>query len=537
MFRILGGCATLIFLIVALAILVALGALIVSRGGADLATSGATLSSSGQILSPAPLNSVFQKRALFSTIPLPQEVNRELGPILVNLLIASGIVIALGLIGAIYESISIESAGRVDSLLRAVGLRGVTDLLGTVGGWVVRRGLLGMPILVLLFVLMGGIFALNERQTGTPDLINTNRVQLAFALGAAVAVISLGVDLTTRLVSRLGRAKGRYGARPSTLLIAGAAMIFSRALGLQPGILFGLSGDVTLRVEGTPRRGLALALLTPITLLLIAGAGWLGVGVLAEVGRQVMPVETLVFFAPIAALGQTFGLAVFVIGIQTAFYALIPLGGAAGMRLFGWRKPVWALMTLPPTFIFTHILLNPSGDVMGALASPGVLLLLAVLIVIGGGGFAIWLYVRLIAPKPITQIGWYSPTATEPPPPAPRPPAKPLPQGGQDMPTPRTMPTAPPAPVANYTPPPSPPAVTMDENTQQNQALSSQNLASPLLLHKYLHMFPKPTPDEEAEIAADAEFMKRNTPRPPASPTGPKNASIEDDHQPTQPMQ
>ncbi|MBE7511197.1 MAG: hypothetical protein HS103_00075 [Anaerolineales bacterium] len=499
LFRPLRGCAWLLIVILALAALI--GAVLFSalRGGVDLAQSGARLSSSGEAIAPASLNSVYGKMPLFANVPLPQQANRDFRALVTNAGIAAGAVGALYMIGIILSGVADGAGKGIERLLRTVRLWLAIQRLRAALRWTIRRHLLTLPIFVLIYAVMGVLFATSDRLT---PLTSPAGIQLALVLAAAVGVISLGADAAIRLAGRFSGGRRRYGARPSVLLLAGAAAVISRVVGVPPGLLFAPLGDLRPRPDEAPRRGLVAALLTPFILLAVAALGWLGVGLLAEIGRATFPPETLNRAAPLASLLQTFGFAIFVMGTQTAFFVVLPLGTSAGGRLFALRKPLWAAAAFLPTFALIHLFLNPIGMLSSAITTAPMLLFGVGIVLLALVGFGLWFSAQMSAAKTAPGFGWYSGT------PSPLPLLYPHPEA-PTVGLPATA--APPLPVATAPlPQPPPPDKDLMPDTQSQRAAVRLSVPyMPYTPHPTAGaLFPPPTPDEAAELAKDAEFLR-----------------------------
>lgn len=401
------GLVALLLLLLAGSAIAVIGALIVTNGEFDVlgmvarsplptpihinptTIPGTINPPADQIRDPAPLNRVVPRRPLFEQIPLPQEFNQQYEVIATNLFLALLLVMGIGSASAVLNSLVRrypESLGRWRPRWLVKGYRSA-----------VRRGLLGLPIILVVFALYGIIFAFLEPGQ---SIFGPTGKQLALLLAISVALVSFGGDIARRWVARLWPRREAYGLYPANLLVAVLTTIFSRLCGLAPGILFGVPGGADIEFEGDQVRAreIVLAIVTLIAVLVLGGLGWALAAGIAEAGKTTLQPESLRYLGPIAQLFQTLGLAIFAVAVQTAFFEMLPLTARSGARLFRWSPLIWSAVLLPVTFIFAHTTINPNGDLRAAINTPNVQVALVLLDVLATVTLLVWLYFALIAP-------------------------------------------------------------------------------------------------------------------------------------------
>lgn len=137
--------------------------------------------------------------------------------------------------------------------------------------------------------------------------------------------------------------------QPGTLIVVLAAVLFTRATGFEPGIIFGLVAGVVFGVT------LAIAERARVILLglgwsfAIAILGWLAYSALAPV------VEAAPTAGGVFALEALSALAVG--GIAALPIALVPIAGLAGHEVFRWNRWAWAGAYAAGLFAFTAVLM------------------------------------------------------------------------------------------------------------------------------------------------------------------------------------
>jgi hypothetical protein len=282
--------------------------------------------------------------------------------------------------------------------LKLSGLDSVVQFFSGVSGFFVRRGCLGLPIMMLVFALYGIIFAFLEPSA---SIFSPLSVQLALVMAISVSLISLGGDIAQRFVSRFWRSDTRYGLYPSNVVIAVFTTALSRLFNLMPGIMFGVPGGADVKPENKQRwlREIVLAFATLTAVLALGLLGWAITGIIADWGATVYTAQTLEFVAPIIRMLQSIGLAMFVMAIQTAFYEMIPITPTIGTKVFRWNPLVWWLTFIPVGFVFAHTILNPNSDFLGAFQTNNVRFLAVSIALLMSLVFTLWMYSRLIAPR------------------------------------------------------------------------------------------------------------------------------------------
>ncbi|NLX10060.1 MAG: hypothetical protein GXY36_10425 [Chloroflexi bacterium] len=400
---------------------------------------------------PAPpiqvtLNDVVEKRPLFENVPLPGEISTEPGVIATNLLLAIVLALLFGTISTTLGNLIREEEDTFRGWLAAVpGVRPLLRALGWGADQNVQRGCLTLPIIVAIFALYGVIFAFLERGL---DLFSPEGVQLALVMAMSVGLISLAGDVAQRQVARFWGHTTRFGLYPANLLIAVATTAFSRVFHLSPGIVFGVPGGVDTDLDDAPRfHEVLLAIATLGVMAFLGVGGWLAAAAIRAAGDQTVSLGLADFAGPLAQLGLTIGLAIFLVAVETSFFEMIPLTATLGSDIFRWNKLLWFAAFVPVMFVFAHTLLNPDSDYLDAFQETNFQVLAAIIAGLGLITLGLWLYFRVLRGEPT------APQAVSPPHPVAPPPT--LNQPPHTAPPPAQRPAAPPRhPPGGYTPPP-----------------------------------------------------------------------------------
>lgn len=134
---------------------------------------------------------------------------------------------------------------------------------------------------------------------------------------------------------------------PRYLLLVGVMALASRVFEVHPALLFGLLGSVTIAADVRPEQRGQLAAVRAGSLILLAVAGWLLLGVLPQAAG----------FA--SAFGAEIANSVVLAAIGSAAIVLVPLGSTSGRSILAWSPLVWAGLTVL-AFTIMFAVLSPA---------------------------------------------------------------------------------------------------------------------------------------------------------------------------------
>ena len=227
---------------------------------------------------------------------------------------------------------------------------------GRVGRW---RDELTKPKNALrrwLFLAAGAVLAAFISGFIDPKFgFNGLSVRLFFTLLATFALFNIGAWAVVTLVLRRVQpdAKPVLTFHPASLLVVAVAVLLSRLLDFDPGVVFGLVAGTTFAVT------LALS---KEAIVILTGSAYAGViGLLAWIGYSVLSaLNPLDAFA--VGLTELLG-GITIEGVSTLPIALVPLATLDGGILFRWRRGVWAAAYAVGLALFMLVLFNlPGGD-------------------------------------------------------------------------------------------------------------------------------------------------------------------------------
>lgn len=375
-------------------------------GGSDVVDLPRQSQNEAQGISPnnevitAKVNDVVEKRKLFENVPLPSEISTEMPVVVTNFSLAVIFAILFGVLGTMLNNLIRDKEGELQAWMSYLYLDRLFLPLRAarfLADQDVQRGCLSAPVIIFIFAAYGLVFALLEPGI---NLLTPAGMQLAIILALSVGLISLAGDVAQRRVAWFWHRTSRFGVYPANLSVAAITTLFSRLIGLSPGILFGVPGGVDVdKGDEEPRFRDAILALT--TLAVVAVFGILGWGIIAlsrRVGEQTLSGEQLEFSAPLVQLSLALGLSLFVVAMETAFFEMVPLQWTMGSQIFRWNPLVWVLGFIPVTFAFAHTLLNPNGEYLDAFEHTPVLVLTIVTVVLTLLLVGIWAFFYFFEP-------------------------------------------------------------------------------------------------------------------------------------------
>jgi hypothetical protein len=389
------------------------------------------------------LRQVVERRPLLEEVPLPSELSRDQDVIATNVGLAILLAIVFGIITTTLGNIIREEEATFRRWFSIPGLRNFFNAMDWSATRSVRSGCLTLPMIALVFLLYGIIFALLEDGT---DLLSADGVQLVVVMALSVGLISLAGDFAQRQIALLWRRTSRFGLYPANLFLAAATTVFSRVFHLSPGVVFGVPGGVDIDLEDEPLfHEVLMAFATLLVMTVLGALGWATAALVNSMGDRSLTGAQADIAGPLLELAFAVGLSLFLVAIETAFFEMVPLTATMGSEIFRWNPLVWFGSFLPVLFLFMHSLLNPNGEYLEAFEHTNLQVLSAMIVILGALTAALWIYFNVVRGDEPAHVPAAPPYVPPPPfqPPAPSYPQQP--------------PVAPPD-LRAYQPPPAQPA-------------------------------------------------------------------------------
>jgi hypothetical protein len=223
------------------------------------------------------------------------------------------------------------------------------------------RARLGRVGRFTLFLLIGGVlFAIIDARFGF------NWTSLALVAGMSMALLVLTIAWWLPYMIHMRRHHHEWGALDvvwGSLAVGGASVLLSRLLNFLPGFLFGVLAGLEFETELEDKIEGRMSALCSLSMTLTAlGAWFLSVPVSAAASHGSPAVILVVLSSALVTI--------FMCGLESAVFALLPLKFMEGRYIVSWSKIAWVSIFGTGAFLFVHILLRPStGYVSGGAPS------------------------------------------------------------------------------------------------------------------------------------------------------------------------
>lgn len=283
-------------------------------------------------------------RSLFSRSVLsPQEVSRDLGHIVRNLLLA---LLFLGLIlfpAELFNSTLEEHYEEVKGWFGPIG-----RFFAALG-----RGAGGMPgwLSLLIFgAVAAAIYGFLDPEFGG----DRDSIVLFVGMALGILAVSLAFDLPSIFfVKARHGVSGAINVLPGTLIVAVLCVVASRLVDFQPGYFYGaIAGTVFAGTMADKDDGRATAFGAAVMFIISLIAWFVWIPVKEAAGD---PQASIVFL-----IGDVMLATIFVAGLESMIFGLIPMRNLDGESVVKWNKIGWAVLFGLGVFGFVHVLLNPA---------------------------------------------------------------------------------------------------------------------------------------------------------------------------------
>ena len=239
--------------------------------------------------------------------------------------------------------------------------------------------------MIVISIVGAVLYALDDPTFGL------NLSSLAEILGyfGAIIVTATVTELARGYyVKRKFEKVGRLKAFPLGILIAVIFVIFSRLSHFEPGYVFGILISLVFYVEPTGEESGKAMSLSSLWLFLLAGGSWFA---WIPVKNSVIGGNQSFYMLVLDSLLSY----VWICGLQSLFFGLIPTRYMRGEVIYKWSKAIWALMFVAISFIFVQFIIHPSLSGYGGNKNASLLPMLAIFIVSAVAGIGFWIYARV----------------------------------------------------------------------------------------------------------------------------------------------
>lgn len=318
--------------------------------------------------------------AALSAMPRLAEVARDPGTIATNVALA-GVTLWVLFSSVLLNQVLQEHRSELDERTSRL-----TRPLRRFTGRATRDGAVhGVLAPVLFLTLTGVIYGLLDPGFGPNRPSAVLFLSVILGVGAVTYACSGIEALMTRRTFGVAAAVRPY---PASLAIAAASVAFSRIIGLQPGVIYGFVASCALIGPGNidERRQGRVTIYPVLTAIALSVAAWFVI--------EPLRANASISSSFLGQVGIAAGIIVFIGGLEGVALNMIPLSVTDGGKLFRWRPPVWAAVSLLASFLFWHVVINRNRQFFDALRQAESLAVLALFLVYTSLSIGLWAYFR-----------------------------------------------------------------------------------------------------------------------------------------------
>jgi basic membrane protein A len=302
-------------------------------------------------------------------LPTPLDVSTDPAVIGANLLLAALMMLPFAAAVELFTRLISEQESSLASRLRSsrwFSRRGPARKDYT------SRGFVRWARVVIIMLFYGATFSLLDPawRPFTPT-----GLVLLFNMTLAYGIVGIAADFLQYRALRKWGTPASLTLRPTNLFLAVASTAVSRLLTLVPGMMFGTPQALVVdedNLDEVKRR--KLVKITALTMLSIGLGLWALTSITTLLQRGVLNAGPGNFVGAFEALL----LIIFAVTLENTFIAMLGFPGSLGEYIRKNSYVLWLVGMVGITFVFCHTLLNPRGDLAGAIEDTSVLLLLTV---------------------------------------------------------------------------------------------------------------------------------------------------------------
>ncbi|KAA0239818.1 hypothetical protein EDM76_02815 [bacterium] len=317
---------------------------------------------------------------IVDSIAVPGEVSRDPDVVVTNLAIAGVTVWVL------FSSVFLNQAlqdNRTEIERRTAWL--VRPWRRLAGRARRESGVTRLATVAAVLVITGAVYSVLEPGFGWNRATATLFAAAVLGVGIVTFVVSGLEAWRTRTVLRAPAAVRVF---PACMAIAVLSVAISRALSLQPGVMYGFvaSCAVLAPVDPSPRdEGRIAAVPVVVSIVLVLGA-WLLAWPLRSLAdsNRAWPVE----------VAEATTIVVFVGGIEGVVANMVPLSMMDGGKVFRWSRAMWFSCAAVAAFLAWHVLFGREREYFSGLREASSVAVLALFLSYSILTAAIWAYFR-----------------------------------------------------------------------------------------------------------------------------------------------
>lgn len=327
---------------------------------------------------PAPPPQASEPAALppITGVASPLQISTDPKLIGVNLFIALILAALLALPAELLNATIRENYATIVSWLgfskgRLSGVHGALDRLPS-------------HLALALFVVVGAVlYTFLDPGAG----LNLTTAAEIVGLIGALGIITGTHDIARgEYMRRRFKKSGRLITFPGAIVFAIGLVVISRIFNFEPGFIFGLTTGIAFSDSLSDREdghGLAVASLFVLAVSFLAWFIWIPVKGAAEgsanPGFLIVTLDTLLA-------------TVWVAGIQSVVFSLIPIRFMDGIKVALWSRLTWLAIYVFALFVFVHTVLHPRDNQVGSSTAPQVLYLSIMLGSLTLVAVSLWLF-------------------------------------------------------------------------------------------------------------------------------------------------
>jgi hypothetical protein len=247
---------------------------------------------------------------------------------------------------------------------------------------------------LVAFLVVAGV--LTCAATDWPRL---DRAYLWALLGTTigVAALTVGFQLPSILSARVVHAPGRLQVLVGSVAVAAVCVAATRLLRLDPPYLYGLIAVFVVERESRGPGGARLTALGALVTLVLSVGAWVA-------DLRIEPVAAGASPSPGALVLEAALVTVFLAGLGSIVFALVPLPFLPGCEIWAWNRLAWLGLFAAGAYAFAVIMLTPRNGYTATVRWDDVvpaLLAFAVFAAVSVSFMAYFRFVRPPADKPV----------------------------------------------------------------------------------------------------------------------------------------